>query len=155
MIQLLPLTQEEQNFLAHGKSSRSQPQERLTRALAAWLSARLRLPLQAQGMTASALRRAVDTPQWRREPLLDSLWLTRRLGGRQVRGGAAAEQAGLTRTLDQLLAETWLDAPQEFSRPQALSWQIAWEGQSAVLELDLPDAAVMKRWAMGVIRAVE
>lgn len=156
MMQLLPLTAEEQDFLARGPLAPSLPPERLTRALAAWLSARLRQPLQAQGIAISVPRGVADVPQWRRDPLLDTLWLTCRLGGRQVRGAAAPEQAGLTRTLNQLLAETWLDAADDFELPLTFGWQISWPGQSATLELDLPgERTRMKRWAMEAIRDID
>jgi hypothetical protein len=156
MMQLLPLTAEEEDFLARGQLASSLPPERLTRALASWLSARLRQPLQVQDIASAVPRSAADVPQWRRDPLLDTLWLTCRLGGRQVRGAAASEQPGLTRTLNQLLAETWLDAADELELPLTLGWQISWPGQSATLELDLPaERRQMKRWAMEMIRDID
>jgi hypothetical protein len=156
MMLLLPLTAEEQDFLARGPLATSLHPERLTRALAAWLSARLRQPLQAQVIGTSVPRSVADVPQWRRDPLLDTLWLTCRLGGRQVRGAAAPEQPGLTRTLNQLLAETWLGAEDDFTLPLTLGWQISWPGQSAILELNLPgEATRMKRWALEVIRDID
>ena len=156
MMQLLPLTTEEQDFLARGPLASSLPPERLTRALAARLSARLRQPLRVQLIATSAPRGVANVPQWRRDPLLDTLWLTCRLGGRQVRGAAAPEQPGLTRTLNQLLAETWLDAADELELPRTLGWQIGWPGQSATLELDLPgERRRMKRWALEVIRDID
>jgi hypothetical protein len=156
MMQLLPLTAEEEDFLARGQLASSLPPERLTRALASWLSARLRQPLQVQDIASAVPRSAADVPQWRRDPLLDTLWLTCRLGGRQVRGAAASEQPGLTRTLNQLLAETWLDAADELELPLTLGWQISWPGQSATLELDLPaERRRMKRWAMEMIRDID
>ena len=156
MMQLLPLTAEEEDFLARGPLASSLPPERLTRALAAWLSARLRQPLQVQGVATTVPRSVADVPRWRRDPLLDTLWLTCRLGGRQVRGAAASEQAGLTGTLNQLLAETWLDAADELELPRTLAWQIGWPGQSANLELDLPaEPRRMKRWVLEVIRDVD
>ena len=158
MMQLLPLTAEEEDFLARGLLASSLPPERLTRALGAWLSARLRQPLQVQVQDiATAVPRGVaDVPRWRRDRLLDTLWLTCRLGGRQVRGAAASEQPGLTRTLNQLLAETWLDAADDFQLPRTLGWQIGWPGQSASLELDLPaERGRMERWAMEMIRDID
>jgi len=153
MMQLLPLTAEEEDFLARGPLASSLPPERLTRALAAWLSARLRQPLHVQGIATPVSRGMADIPQWRRETLLDTLWLTCRLGGRQVRGAAAPEQPGLTRTLNQLLAEAWLDDADDFELPLTLGWQISWPGQSATLELDLPaERTRMKRWALEMIR---
>jgi hypothetical protein len=155
MMQLLPLTAEEQDFLARGALASSLAPDRLTRALAAWLSARLRQPLRVQGIAAAAPRGVTDVPQWRRDALLDTLWLTCRLGGRQVRGAAAAEQPGLTRTLNQLLAETWLDAADDFELPLTLGWRISWPGRSATLELDLPaERGRMKRWALEMIRDI-
>ncbi|MCU0810216.1 MAG: hypothetical protein MUE59_04125 [Thiobacillaceae bacterium] len=156
MMQLLPLTAAEEEFLARGPLASILPPERLTRSLAAWLSARLRLPLQVQGFAIPLPCSVADVPQWRRDPLLDTLWLTCRLGGRQVRGAAAPEQPGLTRTLNQLLAETWLDTGHVFELPLTLGWQIGWPGQSATLELDLPgERRRMKRWALEVIRDID
>lgn len=156
MMQLLPLTAEEEDFLVRGPLASSLPPERLTRGLAAWLSARLRQPLQARGVATTVPCSVADVPQWRRDPLLDTLWLTCRLGGRQVRGAAAPEQQGLIRTLNQLLAETWLDAADEFELPRTLGWQISWPGQSANLALDLPaERRRMKRWAMEMIRDID
>lgn len=156
MMQLLPLTAEEEDFLGRGPLVSSLPPERLTRALAAWLSARLRQPLQVQGVATTVPRSVADVPRWRRDPLLDTLWLTCRLGGRQVRGAAASEQQGLIRTLNQLLAETWLDAADDFELPLTLGWQISWPGHSATLELDLPaERRRMKRWAMETIRDID
>jgi len=153
MKQLLPLTAEEEDFIARGPLASSLPPERLTRALAAWLSARLRQPLHVQGIATPVSRGMADIPQWRRETLLDTLWLTCRLGGRQVRGAAASEQPGLTRMLNQVLAETWLDAEDVFDLPMTLGWQISWPGQSATLVLDLPaERTRMKRWALEMIR---
>lgn len=156
MMQLLPLTAEEEDFLARGPLAPSLPPERLTRGLAAWLSARLRQPLHVQAIATTVPRSVADVPHWRRDRLLDTLWLTCRLGGRQVRGAAASEQAGLTRTLNQLLAETWLDAADEIELPRTLCWQIGWPGQSASLELDLPAGrGRMKRWALEMIRDID
>ena len=73
-----------------------------------------------------------------------------------MRGAAASDQPGLTRTLNQLLAETWLDAADDLELPLTLGWQLSWPGQSATLELDLPGARTrMKRWAMEVIRDID
>lgn len=155
MMQLVPLTVEERDFLARGPTARGLPPQRLTRALATRLSARLRQTVRVDGVAAGVAGDPVETPRWRRDPLLDSLWLTRRLGGRQVRGNAAPPQPGLTRTLDLALAEVWLDGGEGFTLPSTLTWQVAWEGQGAVLALDLPAAcAGIGRWASEVIREV-
>ena len=156
MMQLVPLSAEEADFLARGPLASRLPPERLTRGLAARLSARLRQPLHVQAIATTVSRSVADVPQWRRDPLLDTLWLTCRLGGRKVRGAAAPEQPELTRMLNQFLAEAWFDAADDFELPLTLAWQISWPGQSATLELDLPgEPRRMRRWALEVIRDID
>lgn len=153
MIELLPLSDAEREFLARGQAARRLPSPHLTRALAARLAARLGMSLDVRGSAATDAPERVDVPRWRRDSRLDSLWLARRLGGRQARGLPAPEQAGLTRTLDQTLAECLLDGAEDFEPASQSNWRVCWDGLDVELALTLPSGrASLQRWAMGVIR---
>lgn len=156
MMPLLPLTAEERDFLVRGPALPQLPPPGLTRALGARLAARLGMPLQVLGVAAAAAPNPLAAPHWRRDALLDNLWLTRRLGGRRVRDVTVPEQAGLTRALDHLLAEACLDGAEETSLRSLSRWLVCWEGQRAELVLELPAEHVdLQRWAREVIRGTE
>lgn len=150
-MQLLDLSAEECAFLAGPAPA---PPEglapRLTRRLAATLSARLRMPVQVSETGAPCSE--VPGPLWQPDDTLAALWLTRRLGGRHVAGRAAGVPRGLLQTLDEVLAETWLDAPVA-ALPACLAWQVSAEATRSLLTLALPsDSRDMTRWAREVIR---
>jgi hypothetical protein len=154
-MQLLPLTSAEVDFLTVLAPEVDPLQARLTRKLAATLTARLRLPI---GMTPIRLIQqdsaAVGAPLWQPDERLANLWLTRRLGGQRVYGTATFVPASLFRMLDEALAECWLDQPvQGMSAP--LAWHIDSSLAQATLALQLPSHPTdMTRWARGVIRHV-
>jgi hypothetical protein len=150
-MQLLDLTPAEMAFLTLPAAAPDALQRRLTRKLAATLSARLRLPLQAAPYAAPA--EAAATPTWHPDAALATLWLTRRLGGRQVMGAASGVPPSLIQSLDALLAECWLDAPAQAALPPALAWQLTCDGTQATLAVQLPHTPTdMTRWAREVIR---
>lgn len=125
---------------------------RLTRKLAATLSARLRLPVSLAMQPAAAPVDAPQTPGWTPDGALAALWLTRRLGGQCAMGAASFVPRTLIDTLDAALAESWLDADAQ-GLPVALAWQITAGIAQASLALQLPHHATdMTRWARGVIR---
>ncbi|MCU0923734.1 MAG: hypothetical protein MUF16_25995 [Burkholderiaceae bacterium] len=153
MIELLPLSDAEREFLARGPAARRLPSPHLTRALAARLAARLGMPLDVRGTAATDAPERVDVPRWQRDARLDSLWLTRRLGGRQTRGLPVPEQPGLTRMLDQTLAEYLLDGVEDFEPASQSNWRVRWDDLDVDLALTLPsERASLQRWAVGVIR---
>ncbi len=153
-MELLELTPTEVAFLTTPPVVADGLQTRLTRRLAATLSARLRLPVQmiAQVMTAPADLPA--TPQWQPDAELATLWLTRRLGGQQhLLGNTCFVPPTLILTLDSVLAECWLDAPTQTTLPPALAWRLSCHLAQATLAVQLPHPTTdMTRWARGVIR---
>jgi hypothetical protein len=150
-MRLLDLTPAEVAFLTLPAATADALQLRLTRKLAATLSARLRLPIQAQA--ASAPVEASATPVWQPDAALATLWLTRRLGGRHVLGAACRVPPSLIQTLDAMLAECWLDAPLPSALPSALAWQLTCDRSQATLAVQLPHSTTdMTRWAREVIR---
>lgn len=149
-MQLLDLSAEECAFLAGPAVAPSGLAPRLTRRLAATLSARLRMPVHATETGAPCPE--APGPHWQPDEALAALWLTRRLGGRQVAGRAAGVPRGLLHTLDEVLAEAWLDAPVA-ALPPCLAWQIGAAATRSLLTLALPtDSRDMTRWAREVIR---
>ncbi|MDA8128973.1 MAG: hypothetical protein M0Z73_09790 [Betaproteobacteria bacterium] len=152
-MQLLELTPAEIAFLAAPPAPRDGLQPRLTRKLAATLSARLRLPVRATARPASGHVDAPRAPVWRPDDALANLWLTRRLGGRRVTEAASFVPATFVRTLDAVLAECWLDAPAQGEVPRTLAWHITGGPVPAALALQLPPSSTdMTRWAREVIR---
>ncbi|MHB8759385.1 MAG: hypothetical protein ACYC5S_04590 [Thiobacillus sp.] len=153
-MQLLDLSAEELAFLAGPAVAPAGLAPRLTRRLAATLSARLRMPVHTTETGAPCPD--VPGPHWQPDDALAALWLTRRLGGRHVAGRAAGVPRGLLRTLDEVLAEVWLDAPVAApvaALPSCLAWQIGAGAMRSLLTLALPtDSRDMTRWAREVIR---
>lgn len=153
MIELLPLTAAEREFLARGAPVHGLPSPQLTRTLALRLAARLGMAVAVHGTGTANAREHVDVPCWRRDSRLDSLWLARRLGGRQARGLAAPEQPGLTRALDQALAERLLDDAGDLALASESNWRVCWDGEGVELALTLPaERGGLQRWALEVIR---
>ncbi len=151
-MRLLELTPDEIAFLKAPLRPSDGLQTRLTRKLAAILSARLRLPVQAMTQPAPEPEAAPGSPAWQAEAALAALWLTRRLGGRDVADGLSFVPGSLVRTLDAVLAESWLDAPHD-ALPHALAWRIATGLTQATLAVQLPHSTIdMTRWAREVIR---
>lgn len=127
-------------------------QARLTRKLAATLTARLHLPVEAavRTMAAAVAGQLPAIPAWQPDAALATLWLTRRLGGQHVGGTASFVPQTLIRTLDAVLAECCLDgAGSNF--PAGLMWDIAAGSTQASLALQIPTTD-MTRWAREVIR---
>ena len=154
-MQLLELTPAEIAFLSAQGPAPDDLQTRLARRLAATLSARLRLPVQAmaQAAQAQAPATAPASPVWQPDAALANLWLTRRLGGRDLAGAGDFVPGTCIRTLDAVLAECWLDAPPEAAAPRALAWQITTALTQATLAVQLPLSTTdMARWAREVIR---
>lgn len=153
LMRLLELTPAETAFLAAPPAGSGSLQARLTRKLAATLSARLRLPLQALAMPADAPTDAPASPVWQPDAALASLWLVRRLGGQRVLGTTPFVPRTLIHTLDALLAECWLDEAAQTDPPAALAWQLTASHTQATLAVRLPHLTTdMMRWARGVIR---
>lgn len=151
-MQLLGLTPAEIDFLKTPSSPAGGLQARLTGKLAATLSARLHVPVQAKIQPAPARETAPISPVWQPETALAALWLTRRLGGRDVARGETFVPGSLIRTLDAVLAESWLDAPRD-ALPHSLAWQITAGLAQAMLVVHLPHSATgLTRWAREVIR---
>ncbi len=152
-MQLLELTSAEIAFLKAPSQASDGLAARLTRKLAATLSARLRLPVQAVAQPAPEPVDAPAAPAWQPDAALALLWLTRRLGGRHVSGRGVFVPDSLVRTLDAVLAECWLDAPGAASLPPALAWHLSTELTLATLAVQLPHSPTdMTRWAREVIR---
>ncbi|MCL5061076.1 MAG: hypothetical protein M1449_11775 [Candidatus Thermoplasmatota archaeon] len=150
---LLELTPAETAFLTAPSTVAEGFQVRLGRRLAATLTARLRLPVRATPEPAAASDGPPATPVWQPDEALSSLWLTRRLGGQRVMGTAAFVPHTLIRTLDAVLAESWLDEPVQTALPAALAWRIATDLTQATLAVQLPHLTTdMTRWARGAIR---
>ena len=156
-MQLLELTPAEVAFLttpvapAAGAADDSLP-ARLTRKLAATLTARLHLPVRVAAVGSATPAPAPATPVWQPDAALATLWLTRRLGGRHVMGTASYVPRSLLHTLDAALAECWLDAPAQ-TPPPALAWQLDCDLAQAGLAVQLPlHSTDMTRWAREQIR---
>ena len=150
---LLELTPAETAFLTKPVVVADAFPERLTRRLAATLTARLHLPVRALMLPAAAPPAAPASPIWQPDAALATLWLTRRLGGQHVAGASPFVPAALMRTLDAVLAESWLDEPAADPLPSALAWQLGTDLAQATLDLALPpQPADLTRWARGVIR---
>ncbi|MFN3751451.1 MAG: hypothetical protein ACK4SR_08760 [Thiobacillus sp.] len=148
-MQLLDLTPEEDTFLSTPPAVCLQ--DRLTRRLAAVLSARLRMPVTLHALSTGSPTARPAVPLWQPDAALASLWLTRRLGGQRPAGVAPFVPPSLIRTLDGVLAECWLDAPAGL--PAALAWRIASGLGGVALSVQLPPVTSdMTRWARGVIR---
>jgi hypothetical protein len=153
LMRLLELTPAETAFLAASPAGSDSLQARLTRKLAATLSARLRLPVQAMAMPADAPAAAPASPVWQPDAALASLWLVRRLGGQRVIGTTSFVPHTLLHTLDAVLAECWLDEAAQTDPPAALAWQVTAAHTQATLAVRLPRPTTdMTRWARGVIR---
>lgn len=152
-MQLLELTPAETAFLAAWPVTPDHAGQRLTQRLAAVLTARLRLPVQAQAQPVMDMVAAATTPVWQPDAALASLWLIRRLGGRHVQGVAPFVPRSLMRTLDEVLAECWLDSHAPTAVPAAFSWQLMAGCTPATLAVSLPHSPTeMTHWARGVIR---
>lgn len=152
-MRLLQLTPAETAFLTAPVAARDPLQARLSRKLAATLSARLRLPVEARAMPVDAPADAATSPTWQPDAALASLWLIRRLGGQRVMGTTAFVPHTLIHTLDAALAECWLDPAAQASLPAALAWRITAAHTQATLAVRLPPHTNdMTRWARGVIR---
>jgi hypothetical protein len=150
---LLELTPAEIAFLTASHAATDSLQVRLTRKLAATLTARLRLPVQAITQPAVARVESTAIPGWQPDAALATLWLTRRLGGQRVAGAALFVPHTLLHTLDTALAECWLDVPSEAVLPAALAWRIAGDSTQATLAVQLPHHTTdMTRWAREIIR---
>lgn len=122
---------------------------RLERGLAAALRARLRVDIACAPIEGQP-GETVPAPRWHIDAGLAGLWLARRLGGRVAAGSSPFVPAGLRQTLDEILAERWLDAPGQL--PAMLAWRVRAAGCDAVLKLDLPQSPHdMTRWAQGRI----
>jgi hypothetical protein len=153
LMRLLELTPAETAFLAAPPAASDSLQARLTRKLAATLSARLRLPVQAMAMPADAPADVKAFPVWQPDAALASLWLVRRLGGQRVTGTTPFVPHTLIHTLDAVLAECWLDEAAQTDPPAALAWQLTAAHTQATLAVRLPHPITdMTRWARGVIR---
>lgn len=152
-MQLLELTPAEIAFLTTPPAASDGLAARLTRKLAATLSARLRLPVQALAQPAPERVDAPAAPAWQPDAALANLWLTRRLGGRDVGSGRSFVPGSFVRTLDAVLAECWLDAPAQATPPPALAWHITAALTQATLAVQLPYSSTdMTRWAREIIR---
>jgi hypothetical protein len=152
-MKLLDLTPAEVAYLCLPAAVPHDLQSRLSRRLAAMLTARLRLPVRAQVHTGAAPNEAPLSPCWQPDAALVTLWLTRRLGGQRVAGVASFVPPTLMRHLDALLAECWLDAAAPVALPAALACQITTDSTQAMLALQLPRHPTdMTRWAREVIR---
>jgi len=154
LMRLQELTLAETAFLTAPAAAPDNLQARLSRKLAATLSARLRLPVEARAMPVDApTADAPASPVWQPDAALASLWLTRRLGGQRVMGTTAFVPHTLIHTLDAALAECWLDAAAQATLPAALAWQLTATHTQATLAVQLPHTTTdMTRWARGVIR---
>ena len=154
-MQLLELSTAELEFLESRPATTGHMQQRLTQRLAATLTARLRLPMQLHADPHADAVDAQAAPVWQPDGALATLWLTRRLGGQRVVGTASFVPHTLIRTLDEVLAECWLDSSEHNTVPVTLAWQVLGGTTQARLALRLPDrASDMAHWAQGVIRHV-
>lgn len=155
MMQLLELTPAERAFLAAGSGAAGGLTDRLSLRLADVLSARLRLTTQLLPGPVTARIETCSTPVWQPDGALASLWLTRRLGGGRMLGQAAFVPRTLIDTLNEVLAECWLERPAPNALPAACAWAVTAGAVHAGLELRLPDQLNdMAHWAQGVIQRV-
>lgn len=151
-MQLLELTPAELAFLKTAPVATAHTQ-RLTHHLASVLSARLRLAVTLHAVLASEPAHSGSTPVWLPDAALASLWLTRRLGGKHVSGMAPFVPHTLIRTLDEVLAECWLDGSMPDALPTACAWQLTADHTQARLAVQLSHhLSEMTNWARGVIR---
>lgn len=156
-MRLQELTPAETAFLTAPAAEPAGLQARLSHKLAATLSARLRLPVQAVALPHMMVQAQADAapvfPLWLPDAALASLWLTRRLGGQHVMGATSFVPHTLIHTLDAALAECWLDAAAQATLPAELAWHITAAHMQATLAVRLPQHTTdMTRWARGVIR---
>lgn len=152
-MQLLELTPAETAFLKPRPAATDHSQQRLTQHLAAVLTARLRLPIQLRAQPAADAVEAQAAPIWLPDAALATLWLTRRLGGKRVVGVASFVPRTLIHTLDEALAECWLDRLEQSTLPAALAWQVSAGRTQARLAVYFPHHITdMTHWARGVIR---
>lgn len=151
---LQTLTPAELAFLSAEPVATGELPDCLTPRLAATLSARLRLPVELKPQRVPAPAQERRAPAWHPDAVLATLWLTRRLGGRQAVGVAPFIPRGLLRALDAALAEIWLDTATA-TPPTAMAWEIRAHDARAGLTLELPTETVdMTHWAREVIRHV-
>ncbi|NDP48409.1 MAG: hypothetical protein GZ085_08485 [Sulfuriferula multivorans] len=159
-MQLLELTPAELTFLntapaVTAPAVTEHTQQRLTHHLASVLTARLRLPVTLHEVLATDPARAQSTPVWFPDAVLASLWLTRRLGGKHVSGVAPFVPLTLIQTLNEVLAECWLDGRNPEAMPTALTWQLTADHMQARLAVQFPHhLSDMTNWARGVIKHV-
>ena len=152
-MQLLELTSAEIAFLTPPHAAPDCVQARLTRKLAAMLSARLHLAVQTLAQAIDAPDDAPATPGWLADGVLATLWLTRRLGGGHLMGETPFVPPSLIEALDAALAECWLDAGAGATLPPAMAWRITAASTRATLAVQLPHPPFdMTRWAREVIR---
>lgn len=153
-MKLLELTPAEINFLTTSPVAPNGLQTRLTQRLAATLTARLRVPVQLVEQVQAVPTDRPATPQWLPDSGLATLWLTRRLGGQQLMSGNTGfVPPTLIHTLDNVLAECWLDAPGQTALPPVLAWHLTCLLTRTTLAVHLPHHITdMTRWARGVIR---
>lgn len=154
-MQLLELTPVELAFLNAAPAATAHTQQRLTHHLASVLTARLRLPVTLHEVLTPEPAHALSTPVWLPDAVLASLWLTRRLGGKQVSGVAPFVSHTLIQTLNEVLAECWLDGRIPNALPTALSWHLTADHMQARLAVQFPHhLSDMMNWARGVINHV-
>jgi len=154
-MQLLELTPAELAFLNAAPAATAHSPQRLTHHLASVLTARLRLPVTLHVVTATEPAHAQSTPVWLPDAALASLWLTRRLGGKHVSGVAPFVPHTLIQTLNEVLAECWLDGSNPEALPTALTWHLTADHMQARLAVQFPHhLSDMTNWARGVINHV-
>lgn len=130
---------------------------RLALRLTRTLSARLRVPVAFEARTPTQSQERPGAPVWQVDARLANVWLTRRLGGRQALEGVDASNHAVVphsciHTLNAVLAESWLDAP-EATLAAAFAWEVTAAATRGTLALRLPhDTKDMTRWAREVIR---
>lgn len=152
-MQLLELTPAELTFLNGVPAAGHRAEPRLTKHLTAVLSARLRLPVQLRAEPVVESGGMLPTPVWQPDSALASLWLTRRLGGQRVSGVASFVPRTLIQTLDEVLAECWLDRKEQGVLPATLVWHMTADTTQSRLAVKLPPHATeMTNWARGVIK---
>jgi hypothetical protein len=151
-MRLLALTPAEIAFLGVSPGVADDLQGRLTRRLSTTLRARLRMTIAALVCPAEVSPIAPTVPVWQPDAALASLWLMRRVGALPGMATVRFVSPGLLRTLDAVLAESWLDAPAQVI-PPALAWQFSGAPAPAILSVQLPQSAAdMTRWAWEKIR---
>lgn len=153
-MQLHELDPEERAFFEAHAGAASAFGRRLGQRLAAALTARLRMPVEVRLAAPPAPCEAGRQPLWRPDGALASLWLTRRLGGGRLVGQAGFVPRSLVETLDQVLAESWVEGADAASAaPSAWAWTVAAAAFESRLELHGADQpGDMARWARGVIQ---